>query len=38
MSERSIQVCGFVLVYGIFVFWVYAVMQVWQMIKTGMPV
>lgn len=37
MSERSIQVCGFVLVYGIFVFWVYAVAKVYQMIHTGMP-
>jgi hypothetical protein len=37
MSERSIQVCGFVLVYGILVFWVYAVAKVYQMIETGMP-
>lgn len=38
MSERAIQICGFVLVYGIFVFWVYAVSKVWTMIQTGMPV
>ena len=38
MSERSIQISGFILVYGIFVFWVYAVAKVWTMIQTGMPV
>lgn len=38
MSERSIHISGFILVYGIFVFWAYAVTKVVQMISTGMPV
>ena len=38
MSERSIQISGFILVYGLFIFWVYAVSKVVTMIQTGMPV
>jgi hypothetical protein len=37
MSEKSINLCGILLVYIIFAVFAYAAWRAWEMISTGMP-